>query len=188
MKLSKDAFFCFSDEKAEELMGKQVTVQMLEPRELIKGTVTGLQYMDPIMYETYKHIRQTKYMGIIINNEIQLKFDANIDYIIIDEKEDVISRRKFFKEAAGASLPIIAGSIFFPFIMSSCDGAHSSCVNCANGCDDTCYHSCKGCTGTCRGACQEDCFGGCMHSCGGVCSDTCSRSCKTGCRGGNYNN
>lgn len=178
MKLSKEAFFCLSDEKAEELKGKQVTVQMQESRELIKGTVTGLQYMDPIMYETYKHIGQTKYMGIIINNEIQLKFDANIEYLIIEEKEDVISRRKFFKEAAGASLPIIAGSILLPFIMSSCDGAHSSCVNCANGCDNSCYRSCKyDCTGNCRNSCALGCANECHSDCTTTCYSQCGHNC-----------
>ena len=182
MKLSKDAFFCLSDKEVEELKGKQVTVQMQEPRELIKGTVTGLPYMDPIMYETYKHIGQTKYMGIIINHEIQLKFDANIEYLIIEENEDVISRRKFFKEAAGASLPIIAGSILLPFIMSSCDGAHSSCVNCANGCDDTCHHSCKGCKGSCKDGCKETCFLTCAVDCTAHCKEKCSGQCVGNCQ------
>lgn len=175
MKLSKDAFSCLSDEKAEELKGKRVTVQMQEPHELIKGTITGLLYCSPHVYELGKTRGQTKYMGIIINNEIQLKFDANIEYINIEE--DVISRRKFFKEAAGASLPIIAGTILLPLMMSACDGAHSSCVNCSNGCDDTCYHSCNGCTGTCKGSCVLDC----AHTCAGKCVNSCSGGCKYSC-------
>ncbi len=182
MKLSKDAFFCLSDEKVEELKGKQVTVQVQEPRELIKGTVTGLLYMDPIMYETYKHVGQTKYMGIIINNEIQLKFGANIEYMIVDEATAVIDRRAFFKKVATNTIPVIAGVAFCSVLFTSCNkngGNEPSCKNCANGCDNSCYHSCTAACGAgCKTVCAAVCRTSCENSCSGTCLDRCSGSCK----------
>lgn len=188
MKLSKEAFFCLSDEKAEELKGKQVTVQMQEPRELIKGTVTGLLYMDPSMYESYKHIGQTKYMGIIINHEIQLKFNANIEYILINEVSDVLDRRGFFRKLAATTVPVIAGIALSPIFLSSCEkngGNNPSCSGCANGCDNSCYRSCKtscsaNCGDSCMTGCASYCANQCIGECSGHCGTTCYQSCSVG--------
>ena len=204
MKLSKDAFFCLSDKEVEELKGKQVTVQMQEPRELIKGTVTGLLYMNPIMYETYKHIGQTKYMGIIINNEIQLKFDANIEYILINDVSDVIDRRSFFKKSANTIIPVLAVLTFGGFAFSSCSrnepenpsqgggGGSTTCSNCTNSCSDSCRNSCKNtCNAKCTATCGQTCTKLCASSCEGYCTNGCANTCSgatcasacTGCTG-----
>ena len=196
MKLSKDAFFCLSDEKAEELKGKQVTVQMQEPRELIKGTVTGLLYMDPSMYESYKHIGQTKYIGIIINHEIQLKFNANIEYILVNEASDIIDRRSFFKKSANTIIPVLAVLTFGGFAFSSCSsnepenpshgGGSTTCSNCTNNCSDSCRNSCKNtCNAKCTSTCGNTCYGSCAGKCTGYCEGCsgCTATCTIACEG-----
>lgn len=188
MKLSKQAFSCLSDEEVEQLKGKQVTVQMQEPSDIIKGSITGLIYMDPQMYETYKHIGQTKYMGVIINNETKLMFDANIDYMIVEEGNDVIDRRTFFRKVATTAVPVIAGIAFSSIFLASCDkngGNNPSCSGCANGCDNSCYRSCKtscsaGCGDGCSGGCATNCVtANCKGGCKNTCGDACSASCVT---------
>lgn len=188
MKLSKQAFSCLSDEEVEQLTGKQVTVQMQEPNGIIQGSITGLIFIDPEMYETYKHIGQTKYMGVIINNETKLMFDANIDYLIVEEGQDVIDRRAFFRKVATTAVPVIAGIAFSSVFLSSCEkngGNNPSCSGCANGCDNSCYRSCKtscsaGCGDGCSGGCATNCVtANCKGGCKNTCGDACSASCVT---------
>lgn len=98
------------------------------------------------------------------------------------KKEEIQSRRKFFKEAAKISLPLIAAAVLTstPIITKATESmvCENSCYgSCSSGCGG---HNCKGyCKGTCQGSCEGHC-GGCTG-----CKGTCEGSCMYTCRGGN---
>lgn len=88
------------------------------------------------------------------------------------KKEENVSRRDFFKDAAKKALPFIAlvglmGSTGKIFAHTSSEPAYSCNGTCSGLCE-----GCRSCTGTCSGLC-EGCRG---------CSGTCSGLCE-GCRG-----
>ena len=71
-----------------------------------------------------------------------------------EKKNEVFSRRAFFKNAAKATLPILAIAMLsgLPGVVRA---AQESPMGCNNGCVRTCE-------GSCKGACS-----GCSHSCSG---------------------
>lgn len=83
------------------------------------------------------------------------------------KKEELQSRRGFFKSAAKKALPILAAVALanVPQIMKAAEME-------ATGCKNTCYGSCDG---TCRNACE----GLCRRGCSG-CTATCKNSCIYG--------
>ena len=77
-------------------------------------------------------------------------------------KEELKSRREFFKSAAKAALPVVGAVILASPI------AHAATT--PNGCTKygcgLCTNSCEG---NCKGGCQTTCSGGCKHyACKGV--------------------
>lgn len=89
-------------------------------------------------------------------------------------KEELQSRRQFFKKAAKSALPILGAIAIanMPMIAK----ASQSGAGCTGTCTATCYGACKGCSTTCTGTCSHACKG-----CSTTCSGTCSGSCKTTC-------
>lgn len=104
-----------------------------------------------------------------------------------NRKEELQSRREFFKKAAKGALPIL-GAI----VLSGAPGiakavSHESYVEtgCDWGCSQSCYYGCDGsCKGFCRQSCYSACRDSCDSSCRGTCSNSCQGSCSNGCRGG----
>ena len=98
-----------------------------------------------------------------------------------NKREEIQSRREFFKKAAKAALPVIGAAILssVPFIdvEASESGCRSCGGGCSHGCGTTCYTNCQGYThkyhpsGDCD-TCRYYCAG-----CTGECSGTCSGSC-----------
>ena len=90
------------------------------------------------------------------------------------KKEELTSRREFFKKAAKASLPVIGAIILsnVPTIKSiastGCDG------NCKGGCDGSCKYFCDG---GCKSGCEGSCSGGCETTCRYGCESTCKGHC-----------
>ena len=76
------------------------------------------------------------------------------------KKEELQSRREFFKKAAKGALPILAAVALAgaPSVM------HATQMQCV--CDGACMGSCKG---TCRGTCDGKCMGTCKGTCQGTC-------------------
>lgn len=72
-------------------------------------------------------------------------------------KEELQSRREFFKSAAKAALPIV-GAV----ILASSPATQAMAMT--------------GCDYTCKGSCQGDCYGHCHYGCKTTCSGTCSGS------------
>ena len=89
-----------------------------------------------------------------------------------NKKEEIQSRREFFKSAAKKALPILGAIALtqLPFVAKS----HESQIT-----QDCSY----GCAGSCWGGCTSTCGGNCLTSCQGNCSGDCMGSCKTGCDG-----
>ena len=87
-----------------------------------------------------------------------------------NKREEIQSRREFFKKAATAALPVVGAAILssVPFIKA--DAAPSGCITggCTGSCSGYCSGGCMGCSGSCTGGCS----GGCGSSCGGVCRYT----------------
>lgn len=71
------------------------------------------------------------------------------------DNNDIISRRKFFKKAAGVVIPAIALTAL-PNLLSSCEIDE----------EDLPTTGCSGCTGKCAAGCKGTCGGGCTSTCG----------------------
>lgn len=72
------------------------------------------------------------------------------------KKEELQSRREFFKKAAKGALPIL-GAIVLANAPAFANAAKEAPVGC-----ETCVGSCYGCSGTCGGKCQG-CSKYCTH-------------------------
>lgn len=70
--------------------------------------------------------------------------------------EELQTRRVFFKNAAKATLPILAVAALGSSLLTSCE------PNSPSGCG-------KSCSGSCEGGCQD----GCDTGCGGDCDRDC---------------
>ena len=77
----------------------------------------------------------------------------------MENKKDVISRRSFFKKAAGAILPMLGAVVAssMPFIS---EAAESTPQYCKGNCTGLCTSCTNGCKGACKG-CQGSCENGC---------------------------
>lgn len=93
-----------------------------------------------------------------------------------EKKEELCSRRAFFKKAAKTALPLVAvvALATTPLVTKADDVA----MGCNNGCTATCSGTCKG---ACSTSCKETCYTGCYNRCENTCKGTCQGSCKTGC-------
>lgn len=113
-----------------------------------------------------------------------------------NKREEIQSRREFFKKAAKAALPVVGAAILsnFPYFARATDSNNGyycrSCESdCTNGCAGGCRRSCDtSCALGCRGASQYyyggDCDG-CRVMCGG-CQGFCSGVCQGSCYGSSY--
>lgn len=98
-----------------------------------------------------------------------------------ENREELESRRQFFKKAAKAALPILGAALLsnVPLITKA---AESGGEYCEYGCSYSCSGSCAGrCTGTCSGGCKGGCGGACSYSCQNTCKGRCQGSCSGGC-------
>ncbi|MBR0182489.1 MAG: Cys-Xaa-Xaa-Xaa repeat radical SAM target protein [Bacteroidaceae bacterium] len=77
-----------------------------------------------------------------------------------NNKEELSSRRDFFKSAAKGILPILGGIVL---VNAS---AVAKAAETPMGCSYTCSGTCQGtCGGTCRNGCQSTCYHGCYSHC-----------------------
>lgn len=67
------------------------------------------------------------------------------------KKDEVLSRREFFKKAAKAALPIL-GAVVLTNLPQIAQGAKSDVPM---GCTGTCKNACRGCEYTCTGGCKN---------------------------------
>lgn len=79
-----------------------------------------------------------------------------------NKKEEVQSRREFFKSAAKKALPIL-GVIALANIPSLSKASNVE-MGCTGTCYQTCYGSCEGCQYTCKGSCSRSCRTTCEYS------------------------
>lgn len=103
-----------------------------------------------------------------------------------NEKEEIQSRREFFKNAAKGALPILGlvmlNSPIFANTLQTVGKTPSGCNR--DGCSSFCSHGCtKGCEGGCDQSCKDDCNRSCSESCWDECRGSCSRSCRNTCEG-----
>lgn len=90
----------------------------------------------------------------------------------VNQKEEVQSRRDFFKKAAKTALPILGVALLAsnPIIAKASETA----MDCMYGCSGGCWRSCTGCKDSCRGECVT------------TCRNTCDTTCTGGCYRSNY--
>ena len=107
-----------------------------------------------------------------------------------NEKNDIQSRREFFREAAKKALPIIgAVALLSNPILANASSVENESMGCNSGCVTGCYHGCKGgckdvctsCHNGCKGGCKDICTS-CHNGCKGGCKDICT-GCHNGCKG-----
>ncbi len=79
------------------------------------------------------------------------------------KKEELQSRREFFKKAAKAALPVVGAVVLSSLPIVKSEAAQTGCENfcgvaCANDCTSTCQTTCYGrCYNTCHGTCSGGC-------------------------------
>ncbi|WP_294546006.1 hypothetical protein [uncultured Bacteroides sp.] len=104
-----------------------------------------------------------------------------------NSNDELISRRQFFKKAAGLVLPAIALTAL-PSILTSCEideppldegNGGGGCSDCSGKCKDTCSGQCtRSCASTCKSnaanttGCNNNCKGKCFVGCSNVCLHT----------------
>lgn len=96
-----------------------------------------------------------------------------------NKKEELQSRRQFFKKAAKSALPIL-GAIALanvPVISKASEVAMGCTGYCREGCGTSC-------TGSCTGGCLNQCARSCT-ACSNGCASGCHATCYTGCNGKN---
>ncbi len=84
-----------------------------------------------------------------------------------NKKEELQSRREFFKKAAKAALPVVGAVVLSNLPVLKTEAAPM-------GCDSGCW---TGCYGSCHNGCYSSCSGGCKYSCSGSCSGNCMNTC-----------
>lgn len=84
-----------------------------------------------------------------------------------NKKEELQSRRQFFKKAAKTALPILGAIALAQLPMiANASNASSGCDSCTGGCYYACQGTCKGaCAGGCQGTCSNTCKYGCTSQC-----------------------
>jgi len=91
-----------------------------------------------------------------------------------EKKDDIQSRREFFKKAAKKALPIVGAIVLASVPIekadaqwgSGCNSCSGGCMGCSGGCTGDCGSSCgRGCSGGCTGTCQNSCSGTCSNMC-----------------------
>lgn len=107
-----------------------------------------------------------------------------------DEKEELQTRRQFFKKAAKSILPMLGAVAIGPSTIlsamtsctkSGCDGCEAECMdNCGSSCSELCDSSST--SSACSG-----CASGCASACEGACSNACTSSSANSSGGGNNN-
>ena len=85
-----------------------------------------------------------------------------------NKREEIQSRREFFKKAAKVALPVVGAAI-----LSSVPFMNVEAVTGCEHCTTSCY---VGCEGGCKSGCYQGCYGGCENTCSGTCSGGCARS------------
>ena len=95
------------------------------------------------------------------------------------KKQELQSRRDFFKKAAKGVLPILGAVVLAssPLLSQAAEKAPMGCdYSCYNSCSGACTSSCTGCGGGCGNTCYGTCKGDCDRNCFGTCYKTCSGS------------
>lgn len=92
-----------------------------------------------------------------------------------NKKDELQSRRQFFKNAAKGILPILGAIALANMpLLSNAEGLEATGCN---GCASSCMASCKGtCNGGCKSSCKYECSGGCKTGCRNTCKNSCYRS------------
>ena len=88
------------------------------------------------------------------------------------KENEILSRRSFFKKAAGIVIPAVA-MVALPSVMTSCE-IDEEYPDVPTGC--------SGCSGKCTSNCSATCYNTCKATCGGNCLGGCITSCKQACR------
>lgn len=113
-----------------------------------------------------------------------------------EEKNEIQSRREFFKNAAKAALPILGAVVLskLPVMANSSEESSTYCSSCNSSCTNGCRNGCsRGCGNNCSVGCQGnthkyhpsgDCAT-CKYYCAG-CSGKCSGTCSGSCVGSSY--
>lgn len=99
-----------------------------------------------------------------------------------EKKEELQSRRQFFKKAAKSALPFLGVFVFAsnPLFAKAMEAAPSGCKG---SCYGSCRNACESCKYTCLGGCKNACDG-CQYTCLGTCKNAC-QGCKYSCSGSN---
>ena len=95
-----------------------------------------------------------------------------------NRKEEIQSRREFFKNAAKAALPMLGVALLAsnPIVAKAAE-TQMGCTTCYGTCVGHCRSACGSvCTTNCMGSCRDSCYPSCEGSCTS-CRGTCQTSC-----------
>lgn len=99
----------------------------------------------------------------------------------IEKKQELQSRRDFFKKATLKTLPILGCLLASQIPLQVKAEPSMWCMygSCMGTCFRTCLGSCQGC----RFSCMDQCINECVDSCRGGCNDACAKGCHIYCKG-----
>lgn len=109
--------------------------------------------------------KNVKYIFEIQTLKNQLKFLKMKEE---NKKEEIQSRREFFKNAAKAVLPVV-GAVALANVQILAHASNTSSMSCPRACKDSCAADCTGCSTCCQGGCKTTCSGTCHNTCSGTC-------------------
>ncbi|WP_287801980.1 Cys-Xaa-Xaa-Xaa repeat radical SAM target protein [Prevotella sp.] len=92
------------------------------------------------------------------------------------KKEELQSRRDFFKNAAKGVLPVLGAIVLsgIPNLVKAEKAPMGCRYGCSGSCLENCYTTCyQYCSSSCKGTCKYTCRGNCRESCTGTCSGGC---------------
>ena len=94
-----------------------------------------------------------------------------------NKREEIQSRREFFKKAAKAALPVVGAAILSSVPFMNAEAVTGCEFGCTTSCSGGCYQGCQGsCYGECKSGCKQGCYHGCRNTYDGTCSGGCARS------------
>lgn len=84
-----------------------------------------------------------------------------------NKKEELQSRREFFKKAAKAALPVVGAVVLSNLPILKAEATPMGCdYGCMSSCSSGCLYGCYlSCSGGCKSSCSGSCSGNCMNTC-----------------------
>lgn len=111
---------------------------------------------------------------MILHIRSLMDINENINMEKNIQNEELLSRRRFFKNLSKGILPIL-GAVVLISIPVVTRAMEKQPMGCNYSCAGTCMNTCSG---SCRGGCDTSCYNQCYSTCKTTCQGSCRRVTK----------